>query len=94
MKDKKITLGDRLASSFVMLLASFITGVIIWGFVIIIIGKAHPAVFPSFNYVLYATAFFTLLAFILPNTSLNIMGWIWKKIDNFIKFLKNDNGMM
>ena len=92
MKKEKTTFGDRVASSFVMLLASFITALIIWGFVFLFVGRAGEVFVFSFNFVIYATTTFTTLAFIAPNASLNIMGWVWKKIENFIKALKNDNG--
>jgi len=92
MKKEKITFGDRAASTFVMLLASFITALIIWGFVFLFVGRAGEVFIFPFKFVIYATAAFTTLAFIAPNASLNSMGWVWKKIENFIKALKNDNG--
>ena len=92
MKKEKTTFGDRVASSFVMLLASFITALIIWGFVFLFVVRAGEVFIFPFNFVIYFTAALTALAFISPNASLNSMGWVWKKIENIIKALKNDNG--
>ena len=92
MKKEKTTFGDRVASSFVMLLASFITAIIIWGFVFLFVGRAGEVFVFPFKFVIYATSAFTALAFIAPNVSLNSMGWVWKKIENIIKALKNDSG--
>ena len=94
MNKEKTTFGDRVASSFVMLLASFVTAIVIWGFVFLFVGRAGEVFLFPFKFVIYSTAAFTVLAFISPSASLNSIGWIWKKIENFIKILKNDNGAM
>ena len=93
MENNKTTFGDRFAASFIMFVASFITAIIIWGFVFFFVGKAGGIFIFPFIFVIYTTAAFTILAFISPKISLSCIGWVWGKIDKFIKALiKDDSG--
>ena len=86
MKKERSTFSDRIAASFVMLFLSFVTALIIWGVAVLIIGKATAgdSIVP-FDFVVYFTVIFTVLAFLSPNVSLDCLGWIWKKIEKMYK---------
>ena len=93
MNKNKTTFADRFAASFIMMIASSLTAMVIWVFVFFIVGRAGEIFIFPFIYVFYATAAFTILAFVSPNISLRCMGWIWGKMDKFIKALmKDDSG--
>ena len=85
MKKYESTLGYRLAASFLMMVASFVTAFISWLFFSFLIGKADQAFIFPFNIVYYFTAVFTILAFVSPTLALYCMGWIWNKIEKFVK---------
>jgi hypothetical protein len=88
----RIKFGDRVAASFLIFVASLITATIIWAFVFIFVGRAGELFVFPFSFVLYSCAGFTVLAFLLPNRSIDCIGWVWNKIDVFIKSLRNENG--
>ena len=87
MKKEQTTLGDRLAAALVMFLAAFITGCVIWGVTLYASAKALFMFVLPFSIVLYFSGFFAIFAFLAPNRSLDIMGGIWKKMENLGKNL-------
>ena len=87
---KKTTLGDRFAASFALLLASFVTALLIWGIVFLFIGRAGQLFMFPFSFVFYSTVFFTTIGFILPDTSIELIGWVWKKLEPLVKLLINN----
>ena len=89
MEKEKIEIGERIASAYVMFLASFTTATVIWLFILLLTGGAQHNDIPSFSPVLYFSVFFTLLSLFVPKLSLNIMAYIWGKIAAFIKAISN-----
>ena len=87
MKKENPDLGERGAASFVMLLASFTTFLILWLIISYFIVRATHDSYFSFNVVIYTTGVFTVISFFLPNTTLNIMSYIWKKMEALINAL-------
>ena len=85
MKKERTTFGDRIAASYLMLLAAFITFLLIWLFITILFYKADNIASIPFAFVIYSSVSFALFAFIAPNKSLDTIGWVWKKIENIIK---------
>lgn len=82
----------RLAASFAMFFASFVTGLTIWLLVFFFIGKAGEIFTFPIIFIGYFTALFTVLGFISPNKSLELLGWVWDKLNKFIKGINNYDG--
>jgi hypothetical protein len=92
MKEARTTLGDRFSAAFLICVASFITALIIWGFIGLFVGRAGEIFALPFKVVVYSTACFTVLAFLSPDKSLDCIGWVWKQIEKIVRALKNENG--
>ena len=91
MEKENVTFGDRLSTSFIMLVASFITGVIICC-VIFFYGMAGGEVITiQFSFVIYITIAFALYGFVAPDRSMNTIGWIWKKLEYWVKVAKEND---
>ena len=86
MKKERDTFGDRIAASFLMLLASFITALIIWAFISFLTFKSSSEAFIPFSYVMYTSLSFAVFAFMAPNKSLDAIGWVWKQMENLFRF--------
>ena len=84
MKDRKIKLEDRLAAASVMAVASFITGILLWGFWLLVALGGFSTTLP-FVYIWYFVLLFTFLAFISPELAINLIGSIWNGIWDAIK---------
>jgi len=87
MEKEKIDFGSRIASAFVMFLASFITAIVIWLFILLLTAGPQHNDIPSFSPVFYFSVFFSFLSFLVPKLSLNIMAYIWGKMAALIKDL-------
>ena len=91
MKNEKVMLGDRLSTFFIMLVASFITGVIICC-VILFYGMANGEVITvQFSLVIYIAIAFAFYGFVAPDRSMNTIGWIWKKLECWVKVAKEND---
>jgi len=85
MEKEKITIGDRLSAAFIIFIASLITAIIISSIIFYTAMAANELVYFQFTLVLYFTGMFTLFAFLFPNKSINLIGWIWDKISILFK---------
>lgn len=94
LKKENESFGSRIASTFAMMLASFLTSLIIWLLISIFVVRGSELFILPIPFIIYFTFFFTVLGFIFPNKTLEVISWIWKKIDNFIKALNDYNGPM
>ncbi len=72
MNREQTTVGDRLAVSVILAIAAFVTGLLIWGTFLLL-----GATFIPFRYVLYFTGFFVLLALVMPDRAVDLMGDFW-----------------
>ncbi len=88
---EKTTIGDRFSASFIIFIASFLTMLAIWFLVFLFSAKGGGIFTFPFIYVFYFTGALTFLAFVSPNKSIQIISWVWKKMDNFFKEF-NGNG--
>ncbi len=86
--------STRLAASFAMFFASFVTGLTIWFLVFFFIGKAGEIFIFPIKFIGYFTASFTIMGFIFPNKSLDLIGWVWGKLSKFIKDINKYDGPM
>ena len=80
MKDNTITFGDRFAAAAVIAIASFLTGLFLWGFNLFITMAGSFKAFLPFSYVWYFVAVFVILAFFSPSKALNLIGKLWKAL--------------
>ena len=94
LKSQDNSFGARIAASFAMLIASFITACVIWLIAFYFIGKSGNIFIFSVEFIGYVTAVFTVMAFIFPNKTLDLIGWVWQKLDNLIKSMNNYSGPM
>ena len=85
MKKNKVTFGERIEASFLMLIASFLTALFLWGFTFALSSKGGDLFTFPFSFVFYFSGFFVFFAFVAPNKSIDAIGWLWKKIENFLK---------
>jgi len=84
LKNQPSTLTDRIGVALLSGLTAFITGTLIWVLLIFSVGRfavhesSFEALMPSFQWVLYFTAFLALIGFAtLLNLMANIFGSIW-----------------
>lgn len=80
---RKITLGDRLAFAFFGAISSFITGSVIYVFVVHVMTDLQGGFLPAFYPVLIFTACMSALGFITANDYLfKMLLGLWRAIIN------------
>lgn len=63
-----------------MALASFLTGLFLWGIGVAIVMAGSYKTFPPFSYVWIFVGVFVCLGLFFPNFAVNLIGRIWKDL--------------
>ena len=91
MEKENVTFGDRLSTAFIMLIASFVTTIIICCVILFYAMAANEVFTVQFSFAIYIALFFALYGFVAPDRSMNTIGWIWKKLEGLVKVAKEND---
>ena len=91
MEKGKITLGDRLSTAFIMLIASFATSIIVCCVIFFYAMAGNELITVQFTFVIHTTVAFTLFGFVAPDSSINTIAWIWRRLESLAKAAKEND---
>jgi len=79
MSNNDVTIGDRVSATLIMAVAAFVTGLIIWALIFVF---SWGNVILQIDYIIGFTLAFIVFAFISPSWSIEVIGEVWKIIEN------------
>ena len=63
-----------------MAIASFLTGLFLWGIGVAVVMAGSFEAFPSFSYIWIFVGVFVCLGLLFPNFAVNLIGRFWKDL--------------